>query len=278
MCRMNSYSRTQLLFGSLVAVVIILGVGYVFWQGAHKPGFHEQRAATTTAGTTTMQVSPTTMIVTTPGGSSYTITQIPISNPPAAPAYKGAVPCPSDMSGEQCASIQSQDAAIVGKLNASRTDFAAWIDLGMLRETTGDYQGAVTAWNYVAAIYPTNPAAFANLGDLYTNFTHDYAKADASYLAAIKDDPSDTSFYKNLFTLYTTTSYTPGATAAEDILKKGIAANPKAVDLQVTLARYYKTLGRTADAKVEYDAAIANAISQGQTALAAQIQQEEAAQ
>lgn len=272
---MNSYSRTQLLLGFIIAVLVIGGIGYAFWQGAHKPGFRPESAATTTPGTTIMQVSPTIMIVTTPGGSSYTVAQVPISNPPAAPAYKGTITCPSDMSQEQCVSIQSQDATVVGKLNANPADSSAWIQLGTLREESGDYQGAVVAWNYVATLYPTNSAAYFNLGDLYMNFLKEYPKAEANYLLAMKYAPADTTIYTNLFTLYTTTPYSPGVTAAEDILKRGIAANPKAVDLQVTLARYYKSLGRTADAKAQYDAAIANAKSQGQTALATQIQTEE---
>ena len=107
------------------------------------------------------------------------------------------------------------------------------------------------------------------------NFLHDYTKAEANYLVGIKDAPSTTAFYKDLFSLYTTTSYKPSNTAAENILKQGISANPKSVDLQMTLARYYKSLGRAADAKAEYDAAIANAKSQNQSDLAAQIQAEE---
>jgi thioredoxin-like negative regulator of GroEL len=98
--------------------------------------------------------------------------------------------------------------------------------------------------------------------------------ANTNYLAAIKINPGQPDFYRALFTLYTTTSYKPTATAAEDILKAGIAANAKAVDLQVLLARYYKSAGRASDAAAEYAVAVSNAQSQGNQPLATQIQQE----
>ena len=66
-------------------------------------------------------------------------------------------------------------------------------------------------------------------------------------------------------------SYKPSNTAAEDILKKGIAANPNAVDLQYLLAQYYKKLGRAPEAQSMFTAAADSATRQGKTDLAAQI-------
>lgn len=273
---MNSYSRSQLIVGVIVAIVIVAGVGYVFWQGAHKPGFRDQGNATTTAGTTTTQTGPNSLTVSGPDGGGYTITQVPIEDAPKAPPYKSGLTCSTSMSKEQCATIQGQDATAVARIETNVTDFAAWVQLGALREEVGDYQGAATAWGYVKSLYPTNPTVYLNLADLYTNFLKDYAKGEQYYLSAMKYLPTDTSIYANLFTVYTTTSYKPSASAAEDILKKGIAANPKAIDLPVTLARYYKSLGRSADAQAQYNAAIANAKAAGNTDVAAQIEVEAA--
>jgi tetratricopeptide (TPR) repeat protein len=179
------------------------------------------------------------------------------------------------MTDTACAQLKARNATLVAQIAANETDAAAWINLGALRKINNDYRGAEAAWIYVTKLYPSNSTAYANLGDLYMNFLHDYTRAETNYLLATKYAPTDASLYQTLFTLYTSTSYKPSATAAEDILKKGIAANPRAIDLEVVLARYYKSLGRIADAKVQYDAAIANAKSQGQTALAAQIHEEE---
>jgi tetratricopeptide (TPR) repeat protein len=276
---MDSQSRNQIIGFALVAIAAVIVGGYVLWQGAHHQGFGNTQTATTTSGTTTtMQISSTTEIVTTPTGQSYTVTQLPIKNAPPAPAFKGAISCPSDMAPEVCTNIQTRDATIVARLQKSSTDFAAWVDLGTLRKIAGDYPGAIAAWNYVVALYPSNATAYYNLGDLYQNSLKDYAKAEVNYLLAIKYAPSDPGSYENLFTIYTTTSYKAGTTAAADILKKGIVANPKSVDLQVMLARYYKSQGNSTAAKAEYDAAIQNAQSQGQASLAAEIQKEEAGQ
>lgn len=263
-------------FVLIVAIALVGAVGiYLISRSAQPAGVVVGGSSATS---TTTMVSSTTEIVTTPGGGTYTITQIPISNPPAAPAYKGAITCPSTMSSDQCASIQSQDAVVVSHLSTSTTDFAAWVDLGTLRKEVGDYQGAASAWTYLTQVYPSNATAYANLGDLYANFLQEYPQAEANWLEAIKLNPNDTNPYKDLFTLYTTTSYHPSANSAVNILKQGIAANPNAVDMQVMLARYYKSQGDTTDAEAEYQAAIANAQSQGQTSLAAQIQTESSSQ
>lgn len=154
------------------------------------------------------------------------------------------------------------------------TDFNTWIDVGVQYKNGGDYVMAVKVWDYASKKWPSNVISFNNLGDLYMNYTHEYAKAEKNYLADINIKPEDINGYSTLFELYTATSYHPSATSAEDILKKGIAANPNAFDLRVTLARYYKAAGRTADAKVQYDAAIAGAKAAGKNDVAAQIQQE----
>jgi tetratricopeptide (TPR) repeat protein len=170
--------------------------------------------------------------------------------------------------------LQAQVVAIAGQLAKTPEDFGEWIGLGGIRKSAGDYQGAIAVWHYVTILYPNDSTAFINLADLYANYLKDYSKANTNYQAAIKINPALPDVYRNLFALYTTTSYKPSATAAEDILKSGIAANAKAVDLQVLLARYYKSAGRASDASAEYAAAVSNAQSQGNQALATQIQQE----
>lgn len=271
---MNS-TQTRYVAGGVIVVILLAIAAYVFWQGAHKPGFQPSATTATTSATTTTQISSTTVVVSGPSGT-YTITQLPDSTTPPAPPYKAAIICPSTMSQDQCASIQTKDASIIATLNKNQTDSGSWITLGTLRKEVGDYTGAATAWKYVTELYPTSPIAFLDLGDLYMNFAHDYPKAEANLLAAIKVQASNPAAYEDLFSLYTTTSYKPSSTAAEDILKKGVANNPKAINLQIDLARYYEKLGRINDANVEYDAAIQNAQSQGETQLAQQLQAEKA--
>jgi tetratricopeptide (TPR) repeat protein len=175
-----------------------------------------------------------------------------------------------------CTSLKAQAANAAAAIAKNVHDTDSWIVLGVARKEAGDYVGAAAAWQYVSAIAPTNPVSFNNLGDLYMNYLHDNAKAVSNYLTEIKNFPKSLDSYRNVFQIYTTTSYTGSATAAEDILKQGIAANPKAYDLEVLLARYYKAKGRTSDADTEYQAAAANATSQNLTDMATQIKAESA--
>lgn len=149
--------------------------------------------------------------------------------------------------------------------------FNEWIFLGNDHLIAGNFTIAQEYWEYASLRWPTNQASFNNLGDLYMNYLKDYPKAEKNWLQGMKNKSNDPGVYANLFSLYSNTSYKPSNTAAEDILKKGIVANPRAVDLQYLLAQYYKKLGRTADAQAMFTAAADNATRQGQTALAVQI-------
>jgi tetratricopeptide (TPR) repeat protein len=265
---MNTQTRNVLI---TVIVLIVIGVlGYFAWKERAVNG-------NSSAATSTVSMSTSTLPVASSTDPGYTIKVLPISGQtPATPAYKNALVCASTIPADQCTQFQTLAASYAAQITKSPTEASAWINLGTVRESAGDYAGAIAAWNYVAALYPTTPTAFDNLGEVYLDYVHDYAKASSNFLTAIKLNPKDTGAYRNLFTLYSTTSYKPTAAAAEDILKQGISANTTAVDLQVLLARYYKSAGRTTDAKAEYAAAAGNATSQGETSLAAQIQAEKA--
>lgn len=262
---------TQWLIGAVV-VIVLAGAGFFFWKHTTPAALPATDTATTTSQTPVISVGPDGTV--TSSNSGYTVTQVPVSTTTSVPDYKSPLTCGSDIPPDVCTRLKEQAADAAARIDKDKNDGNAWINLGTIRKIADDYKGAEAAWSYVTKLFPGNPIAFSNLGDLYMNFLHDYAKAEANYKAAIQAEPTGTSFYADLFSLYTNTSYRPTATAAEDILKAGIAANPKAIDLPVALARYYKSLGRTADAQAQYDSAIANAKAAGKTDIAAQIQAE----
>lgn len=269
--------NTQNIYRVITLLIAIAIATYLYMHhvATTTPTTNKTSAASSTIPNVQINLAPTTS-ATSPSGT-YTVKAIPLSsgtNAPAVPNYKKSFTCIASISAAQCATLQSQAVTLEVAIAKNNQDLLAWINLGTVHKTAGDYQSAIIYWQYMANMYPTNPVAFSDLADMYMNFVKDYPKAEANYFAAIKAYPIDPSAYKNLFVLYTTTSYTGGVGAAEAILKQGITANPKAVDLEVTLARYYKSLGRTADAKAEFDVAIKNAQAQGNTALASQIQQE----
>lgn len=180
----------------------------------------------------------------------------------------------SNLSVSEKSTIQAQFNKDISDIKASN-DLNAWADLAVLRKITGDYKGSADIWIYLTQRSPQYAGPYASLGDLYANYLHDYAKAETNYLKAISLQPAGTDAYMALFQLYSG-PYPVSATAAEDILRKGMAANPKTWDLTVTLARYLESKGRTAEAKQEFEAAATTAAAQGKTTEAAQIRAEAA--
>ncbi len=182
------------------------------------------------------------------------------------PDFKTKLAC--TVAADVCAALADKYAKTQAALTANPSDFWAWVDLGTFRKIAGDYKGAAAAWEYLSKQYPTNPTSFSNLGDLYMNYLKDSAKAEKNYLASIKNYAENANAYRALFEMYSAQKASAKAIA---ILEKGIAANPKMIDLRVLLARYYKELGRPADATATYHAAITAAESQGQKDLAASL-------
>lgn len=272
---------TQRGVAALALIILLVGAVYVWKRDRVVPVVAETATSTNiTMATSAPVTNPAgSLAPNTPAtgaiavGAQGDITEQPVAAPGVtAPDFKAPIAC--TLTAEICTQVRKQQADIISTLTSKKTDFEAWVTLGTLYKMSGDYKNAAIMWEYVSAIYPKNITSFANLGDLYTNFLKDYPKAIVAYTQEIKNSPTNLDAYKSLFQIYTTTSYTGGVGAAEKVLKEGISANPKAIELRVILARYYRSLGRTADAKAQYAAAIESAKSQSQTSLAADIQKE----
>ena len=272
----NTYISGGRIVAAIILVVLIVG-GYFLWTRTRvSPAVTN---ATTTATTTSTIVqtatSSTGSSVAALADGAYTIHMVPPAERPTAPNYSAPLKFDMSASSDLRADLQTQFASVKTALTKEPMDFNAWLSLGKVRLIAGDEQGAKQVWEYVSNVWPTNEVSFNNLGDLYTNYLKDYAKAESNYLISIKNKPSNAAEYNSLFNLYYVLGYNKAK--AEGILKQGIAAAPKAIDLQVLLARYYRDTGRTAEAKAEYDLAIKNAQSQNQTSLATTLQAESSA-
>ncbi|MDO8522656.1 MAG: tetratricopeptide repeat protein [bacterium] len=268
-------SKSQTI-GILIALAVLIGGGYLFMRGTAPSS--SMPAPLSTASTTNSDIAGGTLGITGTGG--YTVKEVPTgNNAPKAPDYNTPLvfSATSNLNIEQQSALQGQVTALRVQLAKNPSSYVAWLALGRAFKTAGDYAQAAEIWAYLSLNWPTDAIAFANLGDLYMNFIKDYPKAEASYLGAIRNNPLQVDAYRNLFSLYTNL-YTTHASAAEDILKKGIANNSDAVDLYVLLARYYRDSGRTAEARAEYDSAIVQAKKQpSSAALVADITSEQAA-
>jgi len=264
---MNESTIYRIAAGIVLAIVLIGGV-FIFW---HRSGQAGDAATTTPSSATPSEGTSdthTTNGVT--GTGNFTVSGVDSID---VPDFRAPITYSADLSADAKAIIQKNVATLQATLQKNSLDLKAWLDLGAMRKMAGDFAGAETDWKFVTQASPKNTAAFWNLGDLYMNFLKNYPKAESAFKSVIAIEPTNTQAYQALFQLYTDL-YKQGTGAAESILKQAIAANPDSVDMQVTLARYYKSQGRAADAKAEYDAAIANATRQHQTNLAAQIKTE----
>lgn len=192
---MNTTTRNVLI--GIVIVLIVALLGYFAWQERETtaPASMATSSSATTTGTTiTISATSSTNV----GG--YTITPV---TAPVAPSYKTPLTFSAGFDATEKAQDQSQFAAVQSALATNPTNYSAWLELGVLREGTGDYPGAAADWKYVTEIYPSDPTAFADLGDLYANYLYEPAQGITYYKEAIKIDPTrEETFYDNLAQIY----------------------------------------------------------------------------
>jgi len=192
---------------------------------------------------------------------------------PPPPSLTRAIPATPDLDAQGRSIIVEKIEASIAALKQDSKLYGSWVDLGMYRHIVKDYVGAREAWEYAAVLGPNTVTPFANLGDLYTFYLKDYAKAEVNLKKAIENDPAKSvRFYRSLYELYTL--WKPNSDAPAQALKDGIKAFPDALDLHVLLARYYKDNGKITESRAAYDGAISVATKAGNTEAAGQLQAE----
>lgn len=117
--------------------------------------------------------------------------------------------------------------------------FFGWIELGLYKKTIGDFEGARDALEYAGVIQPKNSLSFANLGELYWRYLHDYPKSEANLKISIIHKFDDVQTYITLAELYHY-SYKEKYDLAPQVLIDGINANPEAEGLMRRLAYLYE--------------------------------------
>ena len=123
------------------------------------------------------------------------------------------------------------------------TYFNGWIQIGILKKTIGDFEGARDAWEYASLIQPGNSLSYANLGELYWRYLHDFPKAEKNLLISIKNKPDDFQTHITLSELYFY-SYTEKSALAEKVLLDGLASNADNFSVKVNLIKALATLYR----------------------------------
>ncbi|MBI3631184.1 MAG: hypothetical protein HY221_02505 [Candidatus Sungbacteria bacterium] len=153
-----------------------------------------------------------------------------------------------DQKNQIYAAIENEGKAV----KANPAFFNGWIHIGLLKKNIGDFEGARDVWEYAGVIEPLNSLSFANLGDLYWRYLHDYPRAEKNLKISIAHKPSDTATYITLADLYYY-SYTEKASLAPQPLLDGLAANPGDENLMRHLGFIYERQGNFSDALVWWE-------------------------
>lgn len=249
-------------------LVAALGFGVYTWQKKSNGG-SVSSSTSTPASSYPVGASSSAPVI---------ITPIPVpsnsgSGLPPHPVINRSVTVPTTFSAEAKAIILANIEGTRAKLRANPQDLNSWIDLGVQYKTIDEYAAALEAWEYVSLMSPTNVVSYNNVADLQHYIYKDYVRSEMNFLQAIHNDPHYVLSYLNLYDLYRL-SYKQDTNKGEEILKQGIKENPKAIDLLVALATYYRGKGNVADAKVFYERAITEATALKNDALAASLKAE----
>ena len=124
-----------------------------------------------------------------------------------------------------------------------------WIAVGIVKKFFNDFEGARDAWEYVIVLYPKDPLAFENLGNLYALYLHDNAKAEYSYKKAIENNSIESSFYIALADFYK--NFLGDNSKAVDTLFSGLE-KIKDVNLYLSIAGIYRDSGDKSNAVKYY--------------------------
>ena len=140
-----------------------------------------------------------------------------------------------DFSPETRKQITDLTNEIVALLKQDSNLFNQWSDLGLLRKSAGDIEGAREAWEYGSYIRPHNAITFGNLAILYGYYVHDSALAEKNFLKAIENDPKLSYLYSQLSDFYL--DVLKDKTKARQILEKGLKEIPGDQNLKEMLER-----------------------------------------
>lgn len=219
-----------------IAIVVLAGASFLFREKISGLLTFEQETPTENGN------SPVT-------GTSTTSVEAPTGNKPSEskPPYTGRDPgefrpVPEEVKLFTEAQREQLRATLQSHANAVKKDsayFSGWIQVGLLKKTIGDFQGAADAWEYAGVIQPLNSLSFANLGELYWRYIPNFPRSEANLKTSIKHKADDLQTYTTLAELYHY-SYKEKYELADDVLLDGLKANPGSDTLMRRLAFLYE--------------------------------------
>ncbi len=155
--------------------------------------------------------------------------------------------------------------------NALRKDptaFNAWLELGKVHKNLNAFEKARDCWVRLGEISPLNSISFGNVGDLYAWFLHDAPRGEEAYLQAIKNEPDEINFRRNLAEIYAKLMY-PDLKNPEHLLKQKekivplldeaiekATADIEKAEMAALLGSYFRDWGDNASAIAWYKKAL----------------------
>lgn len=115
------------------------------------------------------------------------------------------------------------------------------LELGLKRQSIGDYVGAVKVWEFAGLVFPKNYITFQDLGFVYGFYLKNYTASEKNYLISLENDPTNTQIYLDMVDIYNFSGQTE---KTPTFLKTGlkIAGDANQIALKTLLARYYSDI------------------------------------
>lgn len=126
------------------------------------------------------------------------------------------------------------------------------LELGIKRQSVGDYVGAAKTWEFAGLVFPKNYITFQNLGFVYGFYLKDYVLSEKNYLKSLENDPTNTQVYLDLVDIY---NFSGQAEKIPEFLKSGFknAGDANEAQLKALLAKYYADNKDNANAVKYYE-------------------------
>ena len=135
----------------------------------------------------------------------------------------------------------SEIKAISESLKKDYNSLGLWLQLGLLRKSINDFDGAREAWEFASFVDPASSIPFHNLGFLYWQYLKDFKKSEDNYLKAIANNSKDMAAYVDLSNVYYFNLNDKNK--AEEILIKGLEKNHNNQELLAALRELRKIMG-----------------------------------
>jgi cytochrome c-type biogenesis protein CcmH/NrfG len=259
--------KTQTVLGVLVALLLLAGGSYGIYRDIGMPSQPQVSDGEPS-------VAPNGQAATLAVADSTDDVAAVLDVPQPIPDLNRAVQFSADFPAETRPLLLEKVNVLTTKLKETPIDFGSWIELGIRYKQAGDYGGAKIYWEYATRLQPENSLSYLNLGILYHYHLKDVVKAEQNLLTSLKHNPVYPTTYGELHDLYRY-SYKQDTTAAVDILKEGLGKTENNINLLLKLAQYYRDeKNDIANAKKYFEEARQAALSAGNTALAATLEQE----